>query len=104
MNVTVNIIFEEVVFVLMHSHPQLLFSIVVVEVFSTDNCLTNGATGHNPTVLEAGGREEVLNKARNVFMGFHIAVFWKIQLAPGSLLGDRYKNVHELLRGEHGCL
>ena len=33
----------------------------------------NGVTGHNPAVLEAEGREEVLNKARNVFMGFHIA-------------------------------
>ena len=45
---------------LMHSHPQLLFSIVVVEVFSTDERLANGATGHNPAVLEAEGREEVL--------------------------------------------
>ena len=77
MNVMVNSIFEEVAFVLMYSHPQLLFSIVVVEVFSTDERLANGATGHNPAVLEAEGREEVLNKARNVFMGFHIAVFGK---------------------------
>ena len=55
---------------LMYSHPQLLFSIVVVEVFSTDERLANGATGHNPAVLEAEGREEVLHKARNVFIGF----------------------------------
>ena len=39
MNVMVNSIFEEVAFVLMYSHPQLLFSIVVVEVFSTDERL-----------------------------------------------------------------
>ena len=66
MNATVNSIFEEVSFVLMYSHPQFLFSMVVVEVFSTDECLAYVVTGHNPTVLEAEGREKVLNKARNV--------------------------------------
>jgi hypothetical protein len=104
LNAKVNSIFEEVAFVLMYSHPQLLTSIVIVEVFSTDEHLAKDATGHNPAVLEAEGREEVLNKARNVFMGFHIAVFGKIQLTPRSLLVARYENFHELPRGKHGCL
>ncbi len=77
MNATVNSIFEEVTFVLMYSHPQFLFSMVIVEVFSNDECLANDATGHNPQVLDAEGREKVLNKAMNVFMGFHIAVSGK---------------------------
>jgi hypothetical protein len=77
----------------------LLFIIVVVEVFSTDECLANVATGHNPAVLEAEGREEVLNKARNVFInGISHSSAWKIQLAPESPWApeNRWCEVNEL--------
>jgi hypothetical protein len=71
----------------------------VVEVFSTHERLANGATGHNSAVLEAEGREEVLNKARNVFInGISHSSAWKIQLAPESPWApeNRWCEVNEL--------